>query len=264
MDLDDRIEAANRNVVDAFDRLRICFGDPRGARRRFGAVEALAVGHEWAFFNPVLALDRDAATGDVLAAFGWIESLGLPASVVVDSTADPSIGRALEERGLQAADERPAVMTLELDPSSGPTSGPIVASRPDGSVRSGGLELAEAWWSALEAGAPLRALFGTTLIADPAVRIAVAEHEGEPAAAAMAIRSDDIVGIYTVWTAERARRRGLGRAVTGAVIDAASAAWGSRLAILHSTAMGFPVYRSLGFEQVGSVVLYSRPRAATV
>ena len=256
-----RLQAANVNVVEAFDRLRGHFGDPRGARRRFGTVEAVVVGHETAFFNPVFALDRDALVSDVIAAYEWIESLGVPASVVIDGTAASPIRGALVARGLETGAGLTAVMTLDLEPPLFLTPAQMATEQPGSPVRTGGLELAEAWWAALEASAGMRALFGAGLIADPDVQIAVADLAGEPAAGAMAIRSGDSLGVYAVWTREHARRRGLGRAVTGAVIQAGIRAWGSRIAVLHSTEMGFPVYRSLGFGQVGSVGLYRRPEA---
>ena len=262
MDRAARVEAANRNVVESFDRLRIHFRDPRGARRRFGAVEAVAVGHDTAFFNPVLAFDEGSSVPDVVGALEWVESLGLPASVVIDDAARATIGRALEDLGLQAGDELTAVMTLDLEPPPFQAAQPAPIARPEPVVRTGGFELADEWWAALEASERMRALFGAGLIASPDVRIAVADLAGKPAAGAMAIRSDEVVGVYAVWTAEWARRRGLGRAVTRGVIQAGIDLWGSRIAILHSTDMGFPVYRALGFEQVGSVVLYRRPDTA--
>jgi hypothetical protein len=83
MDRDERLRAATDNLVGAFDLVRRHFGDARGGHRSFGSVEVAAVGHDLAFYNPVLALDREAAVDDVLAALDWVESRGLAASVNV-------------------------------------------------------------------------------------------------------------------------------------------------------------------------------------
>lgn len=262
MDQSEHVRAANTNAIAAWDRLRLHYRDPRGARRRFGAVQAVAVGVDSAFFNPVFALDPESSIADVIAALDWVESLGLPASVAADAAVSATIDRALADHGLHPSDERTAVMTLEL---GGPVRAPALPPSGDPSiaVRTGGIELAADWWAAIEASERMRALFGEGLISDPDVRIAVGALAGEPVAGAMVIRSGDVLGVYAVWTAERARRRGIGRAVTGAAIRAGIDAWRSRIAILHSTVMGFPVYVSLGFEEVGSIVLYVRPRPET-
>ena len=259
----DRVEgvvAANRNVVGALDLLRIHLQDPRGARRRFGAVDAVAMGHQSPFFNSVFALDPRASAVDVIAAFGWVESLGMAASVVVDAATVASLDAELRADGLAPAGEQVAVMSLPLEPVPAGLAA-TTGSRTDPPVVAGGIELADVWWAAIEAGESMRALFNARVIADPDVRIATASLAGEPCAGAMAIRTGDVVGVYAVWTAEKARRQGLGRAVTKAVIEAAIASWGSRMAVLHSTELGFPIYRSLGFEQVSSVVFYVRPSA---
>lgn len=59
-------------------------------------------------------------------------------------------------------------------------------------------------------------------------------------------------GIYAVATAEAFRGRGIGRALTTAAIDAGRAA-GLTQAVLMASEMGAPVYRRLGFRDVGVV-----------
>jgi GNAT superfamily N-acetyltransferase len=98
-------------------------------------------------------------------------------------------------------------------------------------------------------------------LADQRVVVAVGYEAGVPVSGAAAIRSGSTVGIYAVATVERARRRGYGRAVTWAAIDAGRSAWGGTVAVLQSTALGMPVYASLGFVVVGHYVEYARPKA---
>jgi GNAT superfamily N-acetyltransferase len=245
--------AADRNLAYAFDVVRLHSADPRGGRRRFGDVEAIATGHELGFYNPVLALDRSSAADDVLAAVAWVEALGLATAVHLQSGLDPSIRTRLEASGFVADDEGGEVMVLAPIPAAPPPP-------PDARLRAGGSELAADWYTALVAGERFQRTFHAALLDDPHVRIAVADVDGAPVAAAAAIGSRDTLGIYAVGTLEHARRRGYGRAVTWTAIEAGVAAWGSTRAILQSSEMGIPVYRSMGFEQVATITIFKRPK----
>ena len=242
MDLDGRRRAAADNLVDAFDLVRRHYANARGGRKSFGTVEVAAVGHEVAFYNAVVAVRPDVAVDDVLAALDWVEARDLAPCVHLGGDTDPAVGRRLGARGMRPAEERATVMVLDPIPpahAAGPdVSGGTATS--GGVATSGGPELAERWYTALEATPRLRATFGRGFVADPDVRIGVAELAGEPVAAAMAMRTGSVLGVYAVGTIERARRRGLGRAVTWAVIDAGVDAWQSRMAILQSSEMGRP------------------------
>jgi GNAT superfamily N-acetyltransferase len=254
MDIDALRQAADANLAAAFDLVRVHLADARSDRRRFGAVEAIATGHELAFYNPVLVLDASATPTDVLAAVRWIESQGLRTCVHLAGGLEEAIRAPLESRGFAADDELGQVMALSPIPP---------APAPPGSVRIrvGGPELGDAWHQALESGERFRRTFGPALLADPAVRIAVADLDGTPVAAAAAIRSAATLGIYAVGTVEPARRRGFGRAVTWAAIESGAAAWGSTVAILQSSEMGVPLYRSMGFADIGTITLFMRPSA---
>jgi ribosomal protein S18 acetylase RimI-like enzyme len=246
--------AADRNLADAFDVVRLHLADPRGGRRRFGAVDAIATGHELAFYNPILVLDRSSADEDIQAAVLWVESVGLATSVHLQSGTNPSIRTRLEAAGFVADDEEATVMALTPIPRP-------PASPPDVRLRAGGSELAEDWYRALEAGERFRRTFRDALLDDPNVRIAVADVAGEPVAGAAAVGFGETLGIYAVGTLEHARRRGYGRAVTWAAIDAGAGAWGSTRAILQSTQMGVAMYRSMGFDEIATITIFKRPEA---
>lgn len=77
----------------------------------------------------------------------------------------------------------------------------------------------------------------------------LARVKGEPAATCSVFLGAGVAGIYDVATIPERRRRGLGAAVTRAAMVEALAR-GYRMAILHSSAVGVGVYRSLGFEHV--------------
>ena len=73
--------------------------------------------------------------------------------------------------------------------------------------------------------------------------------DGTPVATSLTFLHGDVAGIYNVATLPAFRGRGLGTATT-----AAAAAWGrdrgASVAILQATAMGYPIYRRMGFRSV--------------
>jgi ribosomal protein S18 acetylase RimI-like enzyme len=98
--------------------------------------------------------------------------------------------------------------------------------------------------------------------ADPhAYLILVARLEGENVAAAMAFDHGADCGIYNVGTLERARRRGLGTALTTLLVHDALAR-GCRSASLQSTEMAERLYAAVGFRDLGRILEYVpyRPR----
>ncbi len=253
--------AADENLLAAFDLVREHVGHPAGDRRRFGAVEAIISGLEPAFYNPVIAVVPGCRLEDVLAAIDWVEATGTTPSVHVAGDLDESIRPGLVAAAWVPDPWPTPVMATDLSAATrAPTGAAPTPAPTDVRIRVGGVELYEDWHAALESGPMFRRVFPPSLAADPAVRLAVADLDGEPVAAAAAIRSGSALGVYAVGTIERARRRGIGRATTQAVMDAGRAAWGSDLAILQSSELGMPVYRSMGFVEVGRLIEYERIR----
>lgn len=77
-------------------------------------------------------------------------------------------------------------------------------------------------------------MYGPTLVDDPFFRFVVGYLEDRPVAGAAAILIDGSAGIYAVGTAEHARRRGFGQAVTWAAIQAGVDA-GRDIAVLQAS-----------------------------
>jgi GNAT superfamily N-acetyltransferase len=95
-------------------------------------------------------------------------------------------------------------------------------------------------------------------IRPPGMRAVVASVDDAPAACAAVYRIGDAAVVGLVATVPEARRRGLGRLVTGAVTNRGfeeGAAW----VTLQASPMGEPLYRSMGFETVTSSRIWLAP-----
>jgi GNAT superfamily N-acetyltransferase len=81
--------------------------------------------------------------------------------------------------------------------------------------------------------------------------------EEAPVASSLVFFGAGVAGIYHVSTDPDHRGRGLGATITRApLVEARSR--GYRVAVLHATEMGYPVYRRLGFEDVCPIGLRLR------
>ncbi len=83
--------------------------------------------------------------------------------------------------------------------------------------------------------------------------------DGVPVATASLLVAGGVAGIYNVATLEPARGRGIGAAMTAAVVRR-GAARGLSLATLQASSMGRPIYERLGFRFVCDLVPYRSPR----
>lgn len=88
-----------------------------------------------------------------------------------------------------------------------------------------------------------------------ALDILVARLDGEGVATGFAFDHDRDCGVYNVGTLERARRRGVGAALTATLVHRAIAR-GCRTASLQSTPMAERVYAAVGFRDLGRIVEY--------
>ncbi|MEU6203180.1 GNAT family N-acetyltransferase [Micromonospora musae] len=77
----------------------------------------------------------------------------------------------------------------------------------------------------------------------------LAGESGRPTGTGLGIVTNGVVGVYNIAVVPSARGRGLGRAITETVLSDGIAA-GADAAYLQSSAMGRPLYESMGFRVV--------------
>lgn len=98
-------------------------------------------------------------------------------------------------------------------------------------------------------GEEVRALFGRPqrLLDARHVVALVAREQDRPVAAALALLSHQIAGVYWVGTVQSARGRGLGAAVASATTNAALERC-AQVVTLQASVMGEPIYRAMGYQ----------------
>jgi GNAT superfamily N-acetyltransferase len=197
------------------------------------------------------AEDADAAIERVITT---IHAHGRPLMWHVGPTSMPiDLSRRLEAHGFEGSVDVSMVLDIpELVPQATDPRFVISAAR----TRSDVLDWLQAWDLAI--GVEPRGdrhpwLEPWTHLALPPAtptELFVGRIDGEPVASSLAFAGGGAVGLYGVGTAPDHRGHGFGGAVSAAVVE-----WGhgrgERWAILHSTEMGEPVYRRLGFRPVG-------------
>jgi ribosomal protein S18 acetylase RimI-like enzyme len=108
-------------------------------------------------------------------------------------------------------------------------------------------------------GAPAEVVRG--LVTAPVVDVGwtdtyLAELDGVPVATGFGVRSGDHIGVFNIVVLPEFRRRGYGRSVTERIMRDGFER-GARVAYLHSSPEGLPLYRSMGFRTVETWTYFS-------
>jgi ribosomal protein S18 acetylase RimI-like enzyme len=247
MELAERIAAADRNFVVSFEKLVAV--RPGAELRRFGPHIAVDSRLPFRIFNGLAVLQP--IDGDQLReAFDWLNRRGARYTVWVREDLSPDVRPMLEGLGFEATEWPEPVMAIESTASIPPPPAGVVV-RPV--TDRAGLEDHIG-----SSGMPedlMRMLYTPAFLGDPEIRLFTAYLDGRAAGTSVAIRSDDVAGVYAVGVPEELRGQGIGTAVTWAAVGA-GAAWGSRLVVLQSSELGFGVYRRMGFEVLTRYEMY--------
>ncbi|HTJ34085.1 MAG TPA: GNAT family N-acetyltransferase [Dactylosporangium sp.] len=89
------------------------------------------------------------------------------------------------------------------------------------------------------------------------VELFVADLDGEPAGACVAVPEDDAVGVYWVTTMPAFRSRGMGRALMHELLRR----YDDRPVTLTASRLGRPLYESLGFERLADASWWTPAQA---
>jgi GNAT superfamily N-acetyltransferase len=248
-------EIANRHWFEAF---RDMVDDLGGEFRLFGSVATFIGNLPLPFANGALVLEPT-TSDDLASAVSWVKSAGVPFQVRVDEPLAPQVERTLAANGLERDPVPMPAMVLSPIPVA-PSAAPGVAvQRVDGAQYETFLDIL------INTGIPEKfalRIFPKHLVGKQNAAYLVATLEGEPVGISVAVQTGASGGIYSVATLDKARRRGVGSAVTWAAIDAIRG-WGCTAAVLQSSEMGYSVYRAMGFEEVTRYVRFAPPASPT-
>ncbi len=234
---------------------RVVFGRPEAL---VGVVSPIAIGA----FNRVMGVrlteaEAETAIQTVKAAHA---RAGVPGSWWLDPGSTPvGLAAALERHGYRHEGAVPA-MAIRLDalpPLELPNGATLAWVRGRDEMRAAQRMVGRGFgMPGPFADEMADRLAGLGEALDGPARVVLARLNDVPVASALAVTTGDVAGIYSVVTLPEARSRGFGRAVTLAVLHDAQRR-GARMGVLEATDMGVPVYKGIGFRQVGDFQLFA-------
>lgn len=215
-----------------------------GFTRSLGRIQVAATRLPSAFFNAIsITAPLTDAVDDLRKAVDLMRSEALPFVVHVpsDRPADVAAARSL---GLVGDDLLPC---FAIEPGSIPEPpADLDIVRVDAASSSPFVDVIAAGF-----GSPREftdRLLPPRVFEHPGLRAYLGSVAGRPVATAMSVRTNDVVGVYSVATLPEARGHGYGTALTWATL--ADADPGFRAAVLQASPMGRPVYERMGFRLV--------------
>jgi hypothetical protein len=237
------LTAADRNHLLAWRRQTSLMPAP-GDHEIAGAV-LLSSGLPVPLFNPAFVpsapADVDAVVAAAIEHYG---ELGSPFILYFRDEVAPGLAEACTAAGLVEHFQPPLMVMDPITAAPSPPSGVEIVIVDESAVPACAAVLGAGF------GMPeplVQAAFPSRVIDLDGFTAVLALVDGEPAATAACIVSDDLVGIYNVATVPAQRGKGLGAAVTWAAIATGAAASGSRVSVLQASGEGAPVYERMGF-----------------
>jgi GNAT superfamily N-acetyltransferase len=241
----------------------MAFGRAAGSEERDdGRVRWAIGGSPIDYFNCVVHADLapEEADGEIEASIELMRAHGVPGSWHVGpSMRPPGLGARLVAHGFQyGGDDTGMAVDLSALPEEVPAPADFVVERV--SDEAGLAEWAATFGSGFGIG-PAEAAWLREMLRrlgyddEGAWRHYLGRLSGEPVATSSLFFAAGVAGVYCVSTVERARRRGIGAAVTLAALHEAKNL-GHGIGVLGSSEMGCGVYRGLGFEEYCRIGLY--------
>jgi ribosomal protein S18 acetylase RimI-like enzyme len=200
--------------------------------------------------------DEDSAADALHDALAEVETQGIAVGVLTRSGETPAVDKAARELGLTTSERIPGLVA-----NAGDLVGPVVSElevirveTADGFAQALAVA-AEAFELPADLLAPLYMLEVTGL---DGFEVYLGRAAGRDVTTAASYVVDGDVGIFNVATPSEYRGRGYGVTITSHAILEGFAA-GADFAYLQSSAIGESVYRRLGFREVMTYVLFTRP-----
>lgn len=228
------------------------FGRAAGAVGGADRCTFVATGIPAAFFNGAYAAGAVADPERVVAdALGFMAEQRVPWLLWVREGVDDALLDAGRGAGLTDAGGPPAMALPSIS---------AIPPAPDGlevrlaSTPSDLVDFRDLTTRGFEMPAEVSAaMIADSLLDDPAIAIVIGSVAGTPVSCALVSITGTTAGIYNVGTPPEFRRHGYGAAVTWAAIEE-GARRGCDHSILQASEMGAPVYRAMGFVDVGRYV----------
>jgi GNAT superfamily N-acetyltransferase len=245
-------EIVNRHWSDAF---RMFVADAGGENRRYGTIDAFLGGIPMPFANGCLVLERT-TNDDLDKAITWVRAANVPFLVrLVDELVDDHTELLVAHKVERVPDPMPGMLLDPIPATPRPAPGVKVTRVTEASYDTY-VEVLVATGLPQDMAAEV---FPRRLIDTPDNAYFLGELDGRPVGTSVAIRTGVSGGIYSVGTVESARKRGVGRALTWAAVEAIRD-WGCRSAVLQSSVMGHPMYLAMGFRDAAQYARF-RPRS---
>jgi ribosomal protein S18 acetylase RimI-like enzyme len=233
---------------------------PSGFVRVRRGVMVAATGSPVAFFNEVLPVDDDVEADAIVEAAAVADEAGLAWMLHLREGVDDNLVPTVHASELEEVEGYPA-MVLSALPERVPDVPGLQVKRIQDVA---GFEtfVDTAGSNAGHNAQLVETFLGGGIIEEPDVTLLLGLLDGTPVATSISIRSSDVVGVYNVGTAEPARRRGVGWAMTAAAILTGAEA-GATTATLQSSRMAQSMYTAHGFRTLFHYRLFRRAPRAT-
>ena len=224
-----------------------------------GSLTMVATGLPLSFFNGAFLRGATEEPEHLVAeAIRFFGDRSLPWLLWVRDTVSPEVLAAGRAAGLHDAGGPPAMgMAPILAPPSPPTELRIEIAPTPEALRDHASMLRDGFGMPQEF---VDRLVQPGLLDDPGMAAFVGRVNGEPVSCSLLAISGTTAGVYNVATPERFRGRGYGEALTWAVL-AEGARRGCTHGVLQASDAGYPIYRRMGFIDLGRYVQLQGPPA---
>ena len=250
MTAEELVRAADESFIASFRKLAQHV--PEGETHEAGSIFSFVTGLPLSGFNGCVAT-QETSSDELAVSLAWVAARDVPFRVWVAEKLAAGLAEVSSSYALQpAASLYPGMVLHPIPDPLAMSPGVSVVSILEPSLEEFIGVLEE---SGLRHELAIR-LITPSFAADPDVQLFVGRLDGKPVGTSIAIRSRDASGIYNVGTLPRARRRGVGSAVTWAAIEAGRA-WGCDTIVLQSSVMGLSMYSAMGFRTVAPYVVFA-------